>query len=376
MFVSSTHWKRPILGALALVLATTATSPVHAAPTEKPVAGQQVRFPKGYWSALPQAGPDGKVRQCVLVALRQRAGKDGAVDTRFGMDISRGSGLVFTIMDNGLPGEQVLDDQAEIRIDGRPFPAVGFSIGEAFVLHPGDAAGALEALGKATSVTLRSDGAGIDTSTILLDLPGEALNWLKQCGKTFDIAIDKPTDPNAPDLPVPRPRSPEIAITPPTPAGPPGIEDKQKIEGWDASELRNNDGRIIICFIRRHYKMPADQAPRTLGIFAMASRLKGLTMMVKDSKVDLPPGKPVEATLTIGTAPFPAFSAQVLGHDEVGIFPQHGAALAAAIEKDSVIALKTTSTEDRYEFSVHPGVIGWLRACARRNGIAFEPAGQ
>jgi hypothetical protein len=27
-----------------------------------------------------------------------------------------------------------------------------------------------------------------------------------------------------------------------TPAGPPGVEDKQKIEGWDASELRNRNG--------------------------------------------------------------------------------------------------------------------------------------
>jgi hypothetical protein len=57
----------------AVALAVAAASSVAvAAPVEKPVAGQQVRFPKGYWSGLPQVGPDGKVRQCVLVALRQQ----------------------------------------------------------------------------------------------------------------------------------------------------------------------------------------------------------------------------------------------------------------------------------------------------------------
>jgi len=38
----------------------------------KPVAGQQLHFPNGTWSALPQVGPDGKVRKCVMVALRPR----------------------------------------------------------------------------------------------------------------------------------------------------------------------------------------------------------------------------------------------------------------------------------------------------------------
>jgi hypothetical protein len=374
MFVGSTRLRSRIGGALASVIAATASS-VGAAPVEKPVAGQQVRFPNGYWSALPQVGPDGKVRQCVLVALRQRAGNDVPVDTRFALNISRGAGLVFTIQDDGLPTEQVLDDQAEVMIDGRAFPAVGFPIGTAFVFHPGDAAGALTAVGKATQVRLRSDGAGVDSGAITIDLPTEALGWLKQCGKAFDIAIDKPTDPDAPETPVPRSRSPKIAIMPATPAGPPGIEDKQKIEGWDASELRNRDGSIIVCYIRCRYVTGSEPGSRTLGTFLMVSRLKGFTMMLKDSNLNLPEGQPVEATLKLGSEPFTAFSAHVLGQDEIGIFPQHGAALAAALETGARATFKTT-TGDQLEFPVQAGVVPWLRACARRNGIAIEPAGQ
>ncbi len=374
MFVGSTGLRSRIAGALASVIAAAASS-VCAAPVEKPVAGQQVRFPNGYWSALPQVGPDGKARQCVLVALRQRAGNDGPVDTRFALNISRGAGLVFTIQDDGLPTEQVLDDQAEVMIGGRAFSAVGFPIGTAFAFHPGDAAGALAAVGKATRVRLRSDGAGVDSGAITIDLPTQALNWLKQCGKTFDIAIDKPTDPDAPEMPVPRPRSPKIAIMPATPAGPPGIEDKQKIEGWDASELRNSDGSIIVCYIRRRYVTGSEPGSRTFGTFLMVSRLKGLTMMLKDSNLNLPEGQPVEATLKLGSEPFTAFSAHVLGQDEIGIFPQHGAALAAAMESGVRATFKTT-TSDRFEFPVQAGVVPWLRACARRNGIAIEPAAQ
>ena len=252
----------------AVALAVAAASSVAvAAPVEKPVAGQQVRFPKGYWSGLPQVGPDGKVRQCVLVALRQRSGSNGALDTRFALNIGRGAGLAFTIHDDGLPTEQVLDDQAEVLLDDRAFPAVGFPVGTAFVFHPGDAAGALAALGKATRVQLRSAGAGIDSGAIEIGLPAEALNWLKQCGKAFDIAIDRPSDPNAPDMPVPRPPSPQIAMIAATPAGPPGMADKQKIKGWDASELRDREGHIIVCYIRRRYVTGSEPSSRTLGTF-------------------------------------------------------------------------------------------------------------
>src|SRR5882672_9566654 len=119
MFISTNGAGRRIGGALALLIAATTPSFADAAPVEKPVAGQQVRFAKGFWSAVPQVGPNGNVRQCVLVALRQRAGKDGPVDTRFAINISRGAGFVVTMGDDGLPTEQVLDDQAELLIDDR-----------------------------------------------------------------------------------------------------------------------------------------------------------------------------------------------------------------------------------------------------------------
>ena len=375
MSISSNAARRRIGAALAFFITATAPCFVHAAPTEKPVAGQQVRFAKGFWSALPQVDPNGKVRQCVLVALRQRAGKDGPVNTRFAINISRGAGIVVTMGDDGLPTEQVLDDQAEIVIDDRVFPAVGFPIGNTFVFHPGDAAGALVAIGKAARVRLRSDGAGIDSGAVTIDLPPEALNWLKQCGKTFDIAIDKPTDPDAPDLPVPLPRSPRTAVLPATAAGPPGMADKQKIEGWDASELRSNDGNIIVCYIRRRYVTGSEPGSRRLGTFLMVSQRKGFTMMLKDSNVKLPEGQPVEATLDVGGTPFAGFSAQVLGEDEIGIFPQHGKALAAVLEQ-GVRATFKSKVSDVFEFPVQGSVVPWLRACARRNGIAMEPVTQ
>jgi hypothetical protein len=373
MFISSNGIGRRIGGALALLVAATIPSVAWAAPVEKPVAGQQVRFAKGFWSALPQVGPDGRVRQCVLVALRQRAGKDGPVDTRFAINISRGAGLVVTIHDDGLPTEQVLDDQAELLIGDRTFPAVGFPVGTAFAFHPGDAAGALTAIGKASRVRPRSDGAGIDSGAVTIDLPAEALNWLKQCGQTFDIAIDRPSDPGAPELPSALPRSPKTALLPATTAGPPGMADKQRVEGWDASELRNNDGNIIVCYIRRRYVTGSEPGSRRLGTFLMVSQRKGFTVMLKDSNVKLSEGQPVEATLDVGSERFTGFSAQVLGEDEIGIFPQHGNALAAALEK-GVRATFKSKVSDNFEFPVQASVVPWLRACARRNGIAMEPA--
>ena len=62
MFISSNGIGRRIGGALALLVAATIPSLAWAAPVEKPVAGQQVRFAKGFWSALPQVGPDGKLK--------------------------------------------------------------------------------------------------------------------------------------------------------------------------------------------------------------------------------------------------------------------------------------------------------------------------
>jgi hypothetical protein len=348
-----------------------------AAPAEKPVAGKVVHFPQGVWSALPQLGPDGKVRQCVLVAARDRATGDGSVTTRFSLNISRGSGFTAVLQDDRVPNEEVLDDQADMLIDGRSFPSVGFPVaGTAFTFHPGDAAGALTALAKANRITLRSDGAGIDSGAIAINLPGEALKWLTDCGRIFNIAIDKPTDPNAPDMPTPRPRSPKIVDISTLPPGPPGMSDKAKIEGWDASELRASDGRIIVCFIRRHYVTGSEPSSRHLATFLMVSRKRGFTIVLKDSNINQPEGAAVEAaTLKVGDTPFTAFSAQMQGNDEIGIFPQHATALAALLEKGSRTIFKS-KVSDNFEFPVQASVIPWLRACARRNDIAFEPVGQ
>ena len=228
----------------------------EAAAPEKPVAGKTVHFPDGTWSGLPETGPDKKVRQCVLVAQRTRGAAGEGIDTALSLTIGRGSGLAIAIGDDKLPSEAILDDQAEIVVGDRAFPATAFTVRSGtLAFHPGDAAGVLSALDKATTLQLHSDGAGIKSGAMTLDLPGDALAWLKLCGKQFDIALDRPTDPKAGDIPIPRPRSPEIAPAKPTVAGPPGIEDKQNISGWDASELRNSDGKIAVCFIRQHYRI-------------------------------------------------------------------------------------------------------------------------
>ena len=372
MFVNAYPWSRHLGLVLAALLA--ASSLASAAPAEKPVAGKVVHFPQGVWSALPQLGPDGKVRQCVLVAARDRVTKDGPVTTRFSFNISRGSGFTAVLQDERVPTEEVLDDQAEMLIDGRSFPSVSFPVaGTAFIFHPGDAAGALAALAKVHRITLRSDGAGVDSGAIDINLPAEALKWLTDCGRTFNIAIDRPTDPNAPDMPMPRPRSPKIVDISTLPPGPPGMSDKQKIQGWDASELRASDGSIVVCFIRRHYVMGSEPSSRRMATFLMVSRKLGFTVMLKDSNINQPEGAPVEATLKLGDDPFTGFSAKVQGNDEIGIFPQHAQALAAALEK-GIRATFKSKVSDNFEFPVQAGVIPWLRACARRNGIAIEQA--
>ncbi len=363
-----------VLTTCAFVAILSATSSEgEAAGPSKPVAGQQVRFAKGTWSALPQTGPDRKVRQCVLVAKRSRAQEGSAVDTQFSLNIGRGAGLTISMVDDQISPERVLDDQAEILVDGgRSFPAVGFTVGKkAFAMHPGDAAGVLSALEKAETVTLRADGAGIDTGPVTLELPAEALRWLKQCGKTFGIDIDRPSDPDAPALPAPRPRPPEVAAAQPTAAGPAGIEDKQKINGWDASELRDADGKVAVCMIRRHYYLTrSGPQARRLSIFLFVSRVKGLTIMLKDSSLALREGQPIEASLSIDGKPFPGLSAQTISADEIGLYPQHGIALAAAVEngtefdfKASVLGIQATGLS---------GTVAWLRACARRHGIGIE----
>ena len=345
----------------------------EAAAPERPVAGKTVHFPDGTWSGLPETGPDKKVRQCVLVAKRARGAAGEGIDTALSLTIGRGSGLAIAIGDDKLPSEAILDDQAEIVVGDHAFPATAFTVRSGtLAFHPADAAGVLSALDKATSLRLHSDGAGIKSGAMTLDLPDEALAWLKLCGKQFDIALDRPTDPKAGDIPAPRPRSPEVAPAKPTAAGPPGIEDKQKISGWDASELRSSDGKIAVCFIRQHYRVGSGPSARFIGTFLMVSRAKGLTMMLKDSTLNLPEGEAVDATLVIDKKPFTDFSAHMLGSDEIGIFPQHGLELARALGDGVPVTFDAPKLE-KMEFPVPSGIVPWLRACARRSGIGFEP---
>jgi hypothetical protein len=230
----------------------------------------------------------------------------------------------------------------------------------------------LSGLEKSKTLRLRSAAAGIDTGVIMLDLPAEALAWLRDCSKTFNIAIDRPTDPKAPELPAPRPRSAEIAPAQWTPAGPPGIDDKQKISGWDASELRDNNSRIVVCMIRRHYVSGSENDAARYTSFFMVSRAKGLTMMLKNSTLKLVAEQPIEATLTIDGKPFTGFVARASSEDEIIVYPERPAALAAVL--DDGVRFNFKSKQTGMEMPVLGGVVGWLRACARRNGIALEAA--
>ena len=202
-----------------------------------------------------------------------------------------------------------------------------------------------------------------------LDLPAEALAWLTQCGKLFDIAADRPTDPNAPPLPNPRPRSPEFAAAQPTAAGPAGIEDKQKISNWDASELRGADGKVAVCMIRQHYYTGNEKDARHLATFAMVSRKRGLTLMLKDLDLHLTADKPIEAALKVGGKAFAGFSAAAISGDEIGVYPQHGAALADFLESGKRFDFKSKAVGVEGPVPV----VAWLRACARRHGIGIEP---
>ena len=375
MWTTKTWFRMTIVGAAvgtAALLAAAIGTEAKAAAPEKPVAGKQVHFPQGTWSAVPQAGPDGKVMQCNLVALRSRAAPAGGIDTRLSLTIGRGAGFAFGLADGQMPAEDILDDQAEIVVDGHSFPAVAFTVAASnnLALHPGDAAGVLAALAKATTLRLHSAGDGIDTGAIALDLPGDALAWLELCGKVFAIAVDRPTDPKAPALPVPRPPSPEIAFPAPTPAGPPGIDDKQKISGWDASELRGGEGKVTACMIRQHYTTGSGPDQRAIGTFLIDTPSKGFTLMLKDSSLFLTPG-PLTATLTIDGKSFADFSTQMLSKDEIGLFPQHGAALALALGDGAALAFK--SPVEGMEFPIPSGVVPWLRACTHRWGFGFEP---
>ena len=110
-----------------------------------------------------------------------------------------------------------------------------------------------------------------------------------------------------------------------------------------------------------------------VGTFLIASRSKGLTMLLKDSTVNVPGETPVESTLTIAGKPFAGLDAHALGTDEIGIFPQHGLALATALGDGIEVDFNAPKLV-RMQFSIPAGVVPWLRACARRNDFGFEAA--
>jgi hypothetical protein len=341
-------------------------------------ADKAVHFADGLWSAIPQAGPDGKVRQCLLVAFRDRPTSHGPLQTRFSLLIGRGAGFAISVTDDELPSEQILDDQAEIWIDNKSFAADAFSMGpgspaKSLAMHPGDVSGVLAALGKAKQVTLRSDGAGVDTGLITLQLPGDALDYLKSCGKKFDIALDHPTDPAAPVMPVPRPRSPRVVTVSQPASALPGIDDVQKVDRWDASELRAPDGTIDTCYIRRIYSSGkgADRQATVVGL--VLDRGGGLRMLLKDTNLKLTRDQPLDATLTANGKAVDGIAAKITGPNEIFLFPNHGKAFAALLDYGNDFNFKSTAVG--MEFTIGGSVMGWARACARRSGIEIEPGG-
>ncbi|HUC47978.1 MAG TPA: hypothetical protein VMA30_01240 [Xanthobacteraceae bacterium] len=181
------------------------------------------------------------------------------------------------------------------------------------------------------------------------------------------FGVDKPSVPQA-GL-----HSAEIGTAAPTAVGSPGIGDTRKIKGWDASELRGDDGEVVACMIRAHYTMGGVNG-RSIATFLVASRSKGLSMLLKDSALDLPggAGASINATLKFDGKPFTGFSAEVEGHDEIAILPEHGMALAAALD-DGVQARFDALKVETLNFPVVAGVVPWLRTCTRRWGISFEP---
>jgi hypothetical protein len=148
--------------------------------------------------------------------------------------------------------------------------------------------------------------------------------------------------------------------------------DELKSAGWNVSELRTPDGKIVACYITRHYTPPPEG--RNVMTALMAGRGTGLSLLLADSSLKLADGAPLEATFTIGGKPFTGFSARVRDKDEIGIYPDRGTALLAAIEHDGLLDFRSSAVALVFPFDA--GAVSWLRACARRNGIAIEPDAQ
>ena len=64
---------------------------------------------------------------------------------------------------------------------------------------------------------------------------------------TFDIAIYKPTDRGRAGTPGAAAALAQYGVPSGDFGGTAVMADKQKIEGWDASGIRNNDSSIIVC---------------------------------------------------------------------------------------------------------------------------------
>ncbi len=126
-----------------------------------------------------------------------------------------------------------------------------------------------------------------------------------------------------------------------------------------------------MCYIRRRYSTGAGADLHMIVTALLVGRTGGLRVLLKDSSLHLTEGQDLEATLLAGDKPVDGYSAKVLSVNEIGIFPTHARAFAAVL--DSADMLNFKSPVIGMEFPVAGDVIGWARACARRNGIAMEP---
>jgi hypothetical protein len=170
---------------------------------------------------------------------------------------------------------------------------------------------------------------------------------------------------------VARPRSPRIVPVVQQASAMPGIEDKQKVDRWDASELRADDGTIDMCYIRRRYASGPGANLQMTVIALLVGRAGGVRVLLKDSNLKMPQDQPLDATLTADGKPVDGIAAKVMSPNEIGIFPTHGKAFATILDYGNDLDFKSKAIG--MEFSMGGSVMGWARACARRNGIEIEP---
>src|SRR5205814_2147433 len=114
---------------------------------------------------------------------------------------------------------------------------------------------------------------------------------------------DRPTDPDAPEMPKARPRSPRVLARAPTTDEMQGSAERQRVSGWDASEVRAADGTIAACYIRRLYSSGSGANRQTTATALMVDRNGGLRMALRDTNLNLTADQPLDATLTAGGKP-------------------------------------------------------------------------